>query len=159
MPKRSAGLLLVRSKADELEFLLVHPGGPFWARRDAGAWSIPKGEVSLGEDLLDAAGREFAEELGRPPPAGPSIELGDVRQAGGKIVSCFARYGDFDANSVESNRIEVEWPPRSGRRMIVPEIDRAGWFGADAARDKLISAQRAFVERALERLPGWSAAG
>lgn len=157
MPKRSAGLLLVRMSAGEPEFLLVHPGGPFWARRDAGAWSIPKGEMSPGEDPLEAACREFAEEFGRPPPAGPSIGLGEVRQAGGKIVAAFARRGDFDASLVESNLVEVEWPPRSGRRVSVPEIDRAAWFGADAARGKLVPAQSAFVARALERLPPSSA--
>ena len=157
MPKRSAGLLLVRLSAGEPEFLLVHPGGPFWARRDAGAWSIPKGEISPGEDPLEAACREFAEEFGRPPPAGPSIDLGEVRQAGGKAVAAFARRGDFDASLVESNLVEVEWPPRSGRRVSVPEIDRAAWFGADAARGKLVQAQSAFVDRALERLPPPSA--
>lgn len=152
MPKRSAGLLLVRRDSDEREFLIVHPGGPFWAKRDAGAWSIPKGEVAPDENELGAACREFAEEFGRPPPAGPSIDLGEVRQAGGKIVRAFARQGDFDASVIESNRVEMEWPPRSGRRVSVPEIDRAAWFGADAAREKLISAQSAFVDRALERL-------
>lgn len=153
MPKRSAGLLLVRPGADGPEFLLVHPGGPFWARRDAGAWSIPKGEVSPGENPLDAASREFAEEFGRAAPAGPPVDLGEVRQAGGKIVRAFARLGEFDASRVESNRVEVEWPPRSGRRVSVPEIDRAAWFGADAAREALIAAQRSLVDRALERLP------
>lgn len=152
MPKRSAGLLLVRPNVDGPEILLVHPGGPFWAKRDAGAWSIPKGEVSPGEDELDAACREFTEEFGRPAPAGSSIDLGEVRQAAGKVVRAFARHGDFDAGSIESNRIEVEWPPRSGRRISVPEIDRAEWFGAEAAREKLIPAQCAFVDRALERL-------
>ena len=153
MPKRSAGLLLVRSNAREPEFLLVHPGGPFWAKRDAGAWSIPKGEVSADENELDAACREFREEFGRPPPTGPSVDLGEVRQAGGKVVRAFARHGDFDSSIVESNTVEVEWPPRTGRRVSVPEIDRAAWFGAAAAREKLIPAQRAFVDRALERLP------
>lgn len=152
MPKRSAGLLLVRLSGDGFEFLLVHPGGPFWARRDAGAWSIPKGEISPGEDPLETACREFAEEFGRQSPAGPSIDLGEVRQAGGKIIMAFARRADFDASLVESNRVEVEWPPRSGRRILVPEIDRAAWFGADAARGKLIPAQGAFIDRALERL-------
>ena len=152
MPKRSAGLLLVRPNGDGFEFLLAHPGGPFWARRDAGAWSIPKGEVSPGEDPLEAACREFAEEFGRPAPSGPSIDLGEVRQAGGKTVMAFARLGDFDAGRVESNLVEVEWPPRSGRRVSVPEIDRAAWFGPDAARGKLIPAQGAFVDRTLERL-------
>lgn len=152
MAKRSAGLLLVRTKAGELECLLVHPGGPLWARRDAGAWSIPKGELSPDEDPLDAACREFAEELGRAAPDGPSIDLGEIRQAGGKVVHAFARYGDFDASRVESNRVEVEWPPRSGRRISVPEIDRAAWFGVDAAHEKLIVAQRIFVDRAFEQI-------
>src|SRR5487761_1826498 len=119
MAARSAGTLLDRRRADPLEVLLVHPGGPFWARRDAGAWSIPKGEYEHEEDPLAAARREFEEELGAPAPAGPALELGEVRQKGGKLVRVWAVAGDLDASATTSNTFEVEWPPRSGRLIEV----------------------------------------
>lgn len=158
MAARSAGLLLYRRAPGDadggpaggppaFEVLLVHPGGPFWARRDDGAWSIPKGEYLADEDPRSAAEREFAEELGVDPPAGPGIDLGEVRQAGGKRVVAWALPGDLDPDAVRSNTVELEWPPRSGNVASFPEVDRVGWFAPDVARVKLIAAQRAFVDR------------
>jgi predicted NUDIX family NTP pyrophosphohydrolase len=121
--------------------LLVHPGGPFWARRDAGAWSIPKGEYEEGEDARTCALREFEEETGTALPPGELVELGSVRQKGGKTVRAWAAEGDLDADSVRSNTFTMEWPPRSGRTAEFPEIDRAAWFDIETAREKLISAQ------------------
>jgi predicted NUDIX family NTP pyrophosphohydrolase len=132
--------------------LLVHPGGPFWARRDEGAWSIPKGEHGDGEDPLACARREFEEETGTAPPPSALVELGEVRQRSGKRVAAWAAEGDLDASAVRSNTFEIEWPPRSGRRQEFPEIDRAEWFGADEARRRLVPAQAAFVDRLLEHL-------
>ncbi len=132
--------------------LLVHPGGPFWARRDTGAWSIPKGEIESGEDPLAAARREFAEELGSPPPDGPAIPLGEVRQKSGKRVTAWALTGDLDPATAAGNRFSMEWPPRSGRMQEFPEVDRAQWFGVEAAREKLIAAQVAFLDRLGEAL-------
>jgi predicted NUDIX family NTP pyrophosphohydrolase len=130
-----------------LEVLLVHPGGPIWARRDAGAWSIPKGEYVDPEDPLDAARREFAEELGSPPPAGEAIPLGEVKQRSGKIVIAWAQQGDMDAAAITSNTFEMEWPPRSGRKQEFPEVDRAEWFTIAQAREKLIPAQAELLDR------------
>lgn len=152
MSARSAGILLYRWRDGTLEVLAVHPGGPFWARSDEGAWSIPKGELDDDRDELAAARREFAEELGKPPPDGEAIDLGEVRQRGGKVVRAFALEGDLDTSTVVSNTVEVEWPPRSGRRLTVPEIDRAEWFSVDEARRRLNPAQVAFVEVLVERL-------
>jgi predicted NUDIX family NTP pyrophosphohydrolase len=149
---RSAGLLLYRKCGDGFEVLLVHPGGPFWAKRDDGAWSIPKGELGLDEDPLVAARREFIEELGAPPiSSGAPVELEAVRQAGGKLVLAWAQEGDFDATVVRSNVFEMEWPPRSGRRRTFPEVDRAGWFSPGEARRKLLPGQRPLIDQ-LERL-------
>jgi predicted NUDIX family NTP pyrophosphohydrolase len=145
--KLSAGLLLHRGTGEALEVLLVHPGGPFWARKDEGAWSIPKGEYLEGEDPLAAARREFDEELGTPPPEGPLVDLGEVRQAGGKRVVAWALGGDLDVDEITSNTFEMVWPPRSGRLQSFPEIDRAGWFSVDDARVKLLSGQRPFLDR------------
>jgi predicted NUDIX family NTP pyrophosphohydrolase len=145
--KRSAGLLLHRTREGVLEVLLVHPGGPFWARKDAGAWSIPKGEYQDGDDPLACARREFEEELGTPPPDGDVTELGTIKQSGGKQVTAFAVEGDLDPDAIESNTFEMEWPPRSGRRQEFPEVDRAAWFGLDAAREKLNPAQCALLDR------------
>ena len=134
--------------------LLVHPGGPLWAKRDAGAWSIPKGVPDEGEDAQACARREFEEELGSPPPAGPLLELGTIRQKGGKIVEAFALEGDLDADSVHSTAFAMEWPPRSGTMREFPEVDRAAWFGPGEAREKLIAAQAELVDRLLARLAG-----
>jgi predicted NUDIX family NTP pyrophosphohydrolase len=151
MPTRSAGILLHRRGAGGREVLLVHPGGPFWAKRDDGAWSIPKGEYADGEDAQAAARREFAEELGSPLPDGaPLVELGEVRQRNGKLVAAWAAEGDLDATAARSNTFEMEWPPRSGRRQEFPEIDRAEWFPLARAREKLIPAQVAFLDRLEE---------
>ena len=147
MAKRSAGLLLHRTRDGVREVLLVHPGGPFWARKDAGAWSIPKGEYQDGEDPLACARREFEEELGSAPPAGDVTELGTIKQSGGKQVTAFAVEGDLDPEAIESNTFELEWPPRSGRTQEFPEVDRAAWFGLDAAREKLNPAQAALLDR------------
>ncbi len=152
-PKRSAGLLLYRPVAGEagLEVLLGHPGGPFWARRDAGAWTIPKGEYEPDEEPLDAARREFAEEFGAPPPAGGALlSLGEVRQRGGKVVTAWALGADFPAETVVSNTFELEWPPKSGRMQSFPEIDRAAWFDLATARSKILAAQSVFLDRLLE---------
>jgi predicted NUDIX family NTP pyrophosphohydrolase len=148
----SAGILLHREGEAGTEVLLVHPGGPFWARKDLGAWSIPKGELDAGEDPRAAALREFAEETGTRLPDGPLDELGSVTQKNGKVVAAFAVAGDLDPATLVSNTFELEWPPRSGRMQAFPEIDRAGWFGLDAAREKLNPAQAAFVDRLEARL-------
>jgi predicted NUDIX family NTP pyrophosphohydrolase len=151
MAKRSAGILLHRSTNAGTEVLLVHPGGPFWAKKDLGAWSIPKGEHDDDEDPRACAVREFAEETGTRLPHGALEELGSVKLKGGKLVLAFAAAGDLDPAGIRSNTFELEWPPRSGRMRAFPEIDRAGWFGLDEARDKLNAAQAEFVDR-LESL-------
>ena len=145
--KRSAGILLHRRRDERLEVLLVHPGGPFWARRDEGAWSIPKGEYAAGEDPLAAARREFEEELGTPPPGAPAEDLGEIRQRGGKLVRAFALEGDLDVEAITSNTFALEWPPRSGRTIEVPEVDRAGWFDLSEAGKKMNPAQVELLER------------
>jgi predicted NUDIX family NTP pyrophosphohydrolase len=154
VPARSAGILLFRGRGPGLEVLLVHPGGPFFARKDLGVWSIPKGEYDADEDPLVCARREFEEELGSPLPPGDVVALGEVKQKSGKIVTAFAAEGDIDATAAKSNTFTMEWPPRSGRTAEFPEIDRAEWFGIDAAREKLVPAQVAFVDRLLNRLAG-----
>jgi predicted NUDIX family NTP pyrophosphohydrolase len=147
----SAGLLLYRTGASGgVEVLLGHMGGPFWARKDEGAWSIPKGEHGEDEAPRDAAVREFTEELGSPPPDGPLVDLGSVQQRSGrKQITVFALAGDFDADDIHPGTFELEWPPRSGTRKSFPEIDRAGWFDPDTARRKLVPAQVAFIDRLL----------
>ncbi|WP_235523350.1 NUDIX domain-containing protein [Cellulomonas sp. Root485] len=151
-PRTSAGLLLFRRTAG-LEVLLGHMGGPFWARKDAGAWTIPKGEPSPGEDPYATALREFAEELGVPVPSSSEpLALGDVKQSGGKVVTAWAVEGDLDASAIASNLVEIAWPPRSGRTLLVPELDRAGWFAPDEARRLVVTAQAAFVDRLEELL-------
>jgi len=152
MAKESAGLLFFRRRAGALEVLLVHPGGPFWARRDLGAWSIPKGEVLAGEDPLAAARREAREETGLRA-AGPFVPLGAVRQRGGKRVAAWAVEGDFDPAALRSGRFEMEWPPRSGRRQSFPEVDRAAWFGLDEARARILPGQRPLLDALLVILP------
>jgi predicted NUDIX family NTP pyrophosphohydrolase len=155
MARRSAGILLHRSGSQGREVLLVHPGGPFWAKRDDGAWSIPKGEYGDDEDPRAAARREFEEELGSPLPDDAELrELGEVRQKNGKYVMAWAVEGDLDASAAHSNTFEMEWPPRSGRRQEFPEIDRAAWFGLARAREKLLPAQAAFVDRLEEAVAG-----
>jgi predicted NUDIX family NTP pyrophosphohydrolase len=145
--KRSAGTVLYRHREGRLQVLIVHMGGPFWARKDARAWSFPKGEYEAGEDPRSVAAREFAEELGSPLPDAPVIELGSVAQGGGKTVIGFAREGDFDETSLRSNTFEMQWPPRSGRRQHFPEVDRAAWVEADVAREKLVAAQVDLLDR------------
>lgn len=151
MAKLSAGLLLHRGAAPEVEVLIVHPGGPFWAKKDDGAWSIPKGEHGEDDDPHDAALREFAEELGSPPPADErgedDVDLGVVQLSSGKRIRAFARRADFDASTITSNTFEVEWPPRSGRRQAFPEVDRAAWFDLDEARVKLHPVQAELLDR------------
>lgn len=152
MTKRSAGILLYRGRGDALRLLLVHPGGPFWAKKDHGAWSIPKGEYDEGEDPLAVARREFEEELGSPPPSGAIIELGELVQPSRKLITAFAVAGDFDTSQLRSNLFELEWPPRSGRMQSFPEVDRAEWFTPDEARAKILTGQRPFIDCLLERL-------
>jgi predicted NUDIX family NTP pyrophosphohydrolase len=148
MARRSAGILLHREGDGGREVLLVHPGGPFWAKKDAGAWSIPKGEYDDGDDPRACALREFEEELGTALPAGTQLaELGTVRQASGKVITAYAAAGDLDAQAIQSNTFSVEWPPRSGRMREFPEIDRAGWFTLAQAREKLNPAQVALLDR------------
>jgi predicted NUDIX family NTP pyrophosphohydrolase len=154
--RRSAGIVLHRVRGGGVEVLLVHPGGPAWSKRDVGAWSIPKGEYTDGEDPLAAARREFEEELGSAPPAGDAEDLGEIRQRSGKRVHGWALPGDLDVSTVVSNTTEFEWPPRSGRIIEIPEVDRAEWFGLDAAREKINAGQVPLLDR-LEELLGSSA--
>jgi predicted NUDIX family NTP pyrophosphohydrolase len=150
--KRSAGILLHRRGSNgEREVLLVHPGGPFWAKKDAGVWSIPKGEYDDSEDARAAALREFAEEIGAPPPDGDLVALGEIRQRSGKTVVAWALEGDADADAIRSNTFTMEWPPRSGSMREFPEIDRAGWFGLDEAREKILPAQAPLLDRLDEQ--------
>ena len=149
MPRRSAGILLYRRHQGALEVLLVHPGGPMWVNRDAGAWSIPKGEYGDGEDPRAVALREFEEETGQPPPTGALVALGEIRQKGGKVVTAWAAPGDLDPEAVTSNTFKLQWPPNSGRWRTVPEVDRAGWFDPSTAKDKLLAAQAELVDRLL----------
>jgi predicted NUDIX family NTP pyrophosphohydrolase len=150
---RSAGILLYRVGANGPEVLLVHPGGPLWAKRDAGAWSIPKGVLEDGEDARACALREFEEELGSPPPDDrPLLELGAIRQKAGKVVEAWGVEGDLDPGTIRSVTFQLEWPPRSGAVREFPEVDRAAWFGPDEARAKLIPAQAELIDRLLQRL-------
>ncbi len=167
MPKRSAGLLVYRPRggeqklatapggeprADTIEVLLVHPGGPYWSSRDNGWWSIPKGEVAQGEDELEAAEREFAEELGMPAPSEPRLPLGEVAQRGGKRVVAWAVAGDLDTSTIDSDTFELEWPPRSGMRQRFPEVDRAAWCTLEQARVKMLPGQLPLLDRLVETL-------
>jgi predicted NUDIX family NTP pyrophosphohydrolase len=152
LPKRSAGILLYRVGRGGVEVLLVHPGGPFWAKKDLGAWSIPKGEYQHGEDPFAVAVREFEEETGQRPPAGTALELGTVRLRGGKVLDAWALAGDLDAAAATSNTFTMEWPPRSGQQRQFPEVDRAGWFDPGTAREKLPAAQAQLVDRLLAAL-------
>ncbi|MGH2915378.1 MAG: NUDIX domain-containing protein [Solirubrobacteraceae bacterium] len=149
----SAGLLLHRrAPSGTLEVLLVHPGGPLWARRDLGAWSIPKGEQEPGEDALETACREFAEELGSPTPAGEPLALGEVRLGSGKLVRAWALAGDLDAEAIVSGTFELQWPPRSGVIREFPEVDRAQWFSVQEARERLNPGQVELLERLVDML-------
>lgn len=149
MPKLSAGVLLYRVRHGVVEVLIAHPGGPFWARKDDGAWSIPKGEYGDGDDPWVAAQREFAEELGLPVPAGPRIDFGSLKQPSGKVVSVFAVRADLDITDARSNTFQLEWPKGSGTMREFPEVDRVGWFPVAQARPKLLKGQRAFLERLM----------
>ncbi|QWV94843.1 NUDIX domain-containing protein [Geomonas oryzisoli] len=151
MPKRSAGLIMYRIRNDAPELFLVHPGGPFWARKDVGAWSIPKGEYLEGEDPFLVAQREFIEETGHHP-SGSFVELAEIRQAGGKPVKAWAFRGDFDPALLVSNTFTMEWPPRSGRQAAFPEVDRAGWFGIADAREKILPSQLPLVDQIVALL-------
>lgn len=145
--RSSAGILLYRLSGDGLQVLIVHPGGPYWARRDDGAWSLPKGEVGPDEDPAQCASREFEEELGVPVPTGEWADLGEVVQKGGKRVRAWGVAGELDPERIRSGTFEMEWPPRSGRSQSFPEVDRAAWVDVDTARVKLVSAQAAFLDR------------
>jgi predicted NUDIX family NTP pyrophosphohydrolase len=151
--KESAGILMYRYCASTLEIFLVHPGGPFWKNKDIGAWSIPKGEFDKGEDPLEAAQREFHEETGFTVN-GSFIALGPVRQAGGKLVYAWATEGDCKAESIKSNSFTMEWPPRSGRRKEFPEVDRAGWFSVELARENILKGQLMLLDELQRKLKG-----
>ncbi len=152
MSRQSAGILLFRrSERGALEVLLVHPGGPLWSKKDAGAWSIPKGEVEPGEDPLAAAQREFSEELGNSA-RGPFLALGEIRQAGGKLVRAWAAEGDCDVSSIRSNTFSMTWPPKSAKLQSFPEIDRGEWFSLEAARDRILKGQIPLLERLEQAL-------
>lgn len=151
MSKKSAGLLLFRDTAAGVEVLLVHPGGPFWARKDDGSWSIPKGEFADGKEPLAAAKREFEEEMG-VPPAGDFLPLEPVRQPSGKLVLAWAVRSDFDPSSLKSNTFFMEWPPKSGRQQEFPEVDRAAWFELESARPKILKGQAPFLDQLMERI-------
>lgn len=158
MPRVSAGILLYRRNKTGVEVLLAHPGGPVWRRRDAGAWSIPKGEPDEGEvdDLFAVARREFEEETGHPVPDGNGepIELGSIRQKGGKIVHAWAVAGDLEPERAQSNMTRMEWPPRSGRWITFPEIDRVAWFTPDEARQRIKDTQIPLIDRLVDHLDG-----
>ena len=151
MPEKSAGLLVYRRRGVGVEFLLAHPGGPFWAKRDTGAWSIPKGLVDEGEDILAAARREFAEEVGQPVE-GDFHSLTALKQKSGKTVHAFLAQADVDLDAFRSNPFEMEWPPRSGRTQAFPEIDRVAWFAPEEALVKIVPGQAGFIHEAMARL-------
>jgi predicted NUDIX family NTP pyrophosphohydrolase len=151
VPRTSAGIALYRRSGDGIELFLAHPGGPFWKHKDDGAWTFPKGEVASDEDLVIAARREFLEEIGVDLD-GEFIDLGTVKQSGGKIVRVFAIEGDCDPAAIRSNTFKQVWPPKSGRYVEFPEVDRAEWFSPFEARTKLMVAQREFVDRLCDRL-------
>ena len=147
----SAGVLLYRVRAGVVEVFLVHPGGPYWQEKDAGAWSIPKGELEVGDDALTTAQREFYEETGSPA-TGEFVPLTPLKQPGGKLVHAWAVRGEIDASSITSNTFLMEWPPRSGKRQEFPEIDRGEWFTIAAAKEKILTGQRGFLDQLLEQL-------
>jgi predicted NUDIX family NTP pyrophosphohydrolase len=149
VPKLSAGLLLYRVRDGAVEVLIAHPGGPFWVRKDDGAWSIPKGEYVLGDDPWAAAQREFEEEVGSAPPVGPRIDLAPVKQPGGKVVTAFAVPGDLDPANARSNTFDLEWPRGSGQMRSFPEVDRVEWFPVAQARGKLLKGQLALLDQLM----------
>jgi predicted NUDIX family NTP pyrophosphohydrolase len=151
LPKLSAGVLVYRTRDRVVEVLIAHPGGPFWARKDDGAWSIPKGEYADGDDPWSAAQREFGEELGLPVPAGPRVDFGPLKQPSGKVVTAFAVRGDLDVTDARSNTFELEWPKGSGRMREFAEVDRVAWFPVAQARTKLLKGQRAFLDQLMAR--------
>jgi predicted NUDIX family NTP pyrophosphohydrolase len=153
MAKQSAGLMMYRVREARIEVLLVHLGGPFWAKKDAGAWTIPKGGVEAGEDLLDAAKREFAEETGLQAQ-GEFLELGSIKQKSGKIVTAWAFEGDCDPAAIKSNTFMMEWPPRSGKQQEFPEIDRAAFFEIEAAKTMILESERELLSRLQKKLTG-----
>jgi predicted NUDIX family NTP pyrophosphohydrolase len=150
MAKRSAGLLLFKRRDGKVQVFLVHPGGPFWRKKDAGAWSIPKGEYEEGEDPLAAAKREFEEETGIKPQ-GKFIALGEIKQPSGKVVSAWAFEGDCSPKEIQSNTFSMEWPPKSGHKREFPEVDRADWFALDDARRRIVKGQIGFLDRLMAR--------
>jgi len=153
MTRRSAGILLFRrTQSGAIEVLLAHPGGPVWASRDAGAWGIPKGEYGPGEGPIDVARREFEEETGHPAPAGAGIDLGEIRQKGGKVVVAWAMEGQLDPATASSNTFPFQWPPRSGQWITIPEVDRVAWFSPEEARLRIKDTQAPFVDRLLAAL-------
>jgi predicted NUDIX family NTP pyrophosphohydrolase len=152
MAKRSAGILMYRGSGVALEFLLAHPGGPFWAKKDQGAWSIPKGEYDKDEAPLACAIREFEEEMGCRPPEDEYLDLGEIVQPGRKAIAVFAVAGDFDPAGLNSNHFEMEWPPKSERMQSFPEVDRAAWFSLPEARAKIMPGQAPFIDRLLARV-------
>lgn len=158
MPKLSAGVLLYRVTDGSVDVLIGHPGGPFWAKKDEGAWSIPKGEYVEGEDPWAAAQREFREELGKQLPDGPRIDLGPLKQPSGKIITAFGVRGDLDLDGTVSNTFELEWPKGSGNVREYPEIDRVGWFCVSEARSKLLKGQRPLLDRLLDAVGGGESA-
>ena len=145
--KLSAGLLIYKYEENELKVLLVHPGGPFWAKKDLGAWSIPKGEYIEDEEPLKVAYREFEEEIGQNPPDGKTLELGSIKQPSGKLITAWAIEGDLDVFKIKSNLFSLEWPPKSGRTQEFPEVDKAEWFDLEETRRKILPGQKGFLEK------------
>jgi predicted NUDIX family NTP pyrophosphohydrolase len=154
MAKRSAGILMFRRRGRGIEVLLVHPGGPFWAKKDDGAWFIPKGEIEAGEEPLPAARREFREELGLDPPSSEPLPLGTVKNKSGKLIHAWALAGTLELDGFQSNTFPLEWPPRSGKMHDFPEVDRASYFGVEEATRKMHVAEQPLLARLLERLQG-----
>ncbi len=152
MKRLSAGLLVYRFKDNRLEVLLAHPGGPFWAKKDLGAWTLPKGEYDDSEEPLQAAKREFEEEIGQPAPKGEAVELGELKRKDGKTIIAWAVKGDIDTANIRSNTFSIEWPPRSGKKQEFPEVDRAEWVPISEASEKLHTGQPIFIERLTKHL-------
>ena len=152
MAKLSAGILMYRGPGPALELLLVHPGGPFWMKKDLGVWSIPKGEFEEDEEPLAVAKREFAEEVGSPAPQRAYLQLGELKQPSRKLITAFAVEGDLDPGTLKSNHFAMEWPPKSGKMQSFPEVDRAAWFSLDRAARKIQPGQAPFIDRLLAAL-------